>query len=149
MQKVQIKGIVSGLSVAEIGDLQYKIYNDQGEEQPILLWNSLHVPHCMVHHICPWQIGAKTKHPLDGFNALSEHPVLTVNGKRTTITYDSIFQLPLIYTTPGIYTYERYSCALSLILNYLPHRQNYSTYPNNNDLKFIFTKAVPTRASTI
>lgn len=110
VQKVQIKGIASGLTVQGIGDLQYKIYNDNGEEQLILLRNSLYVPQCTVRLICPRQIGAETKHPLDGFNALSERPILTINGKKTTISYDSTSQLPLLYTTPGISSYERFMC---------------------------------------
>jgi hypothetical protein len=112
VQKVQIKGIASGLTVEGIGDLQYKIINDAGEEQTLFLKNSLYVPQCIVRLICLRQIGAETNNPLDGFNALSENPILTINGKPTTIAYDSISQLPLLYTTPGITSYERYMCNM-------------------------------------
>jgi hypothetical protein len=115
VQQIQIKGIASGLSVAGIGDMSFTFTNDHGEHQTVLLKDSLYVPHCTVRLLCPRQIGAVTCNKLDGFNALSDDPILTVDGKRTTITYDSISQLPLLYTNPGISTYQRYICNLTLM----------------------------------
>jgi hypothetical protein len=61
-----------------------------------------------VRLICPRRIGAETKNPLDGFNVLANNPILTVHGKQTTVSYDTLSQLPLLYTIPGIKTYQHY-----------------------------------------
>jgi hypothetical protein len=44
VQKVHIKGIASGLQVEGNGNLSYTFYNDDGEEQTILLKGCLYVP---------------------------------------------------------------------------------------------------------
>jgi hypothetical protein len=68
---------------------------------------------CVVCLICPRQIGAETKNPVDGFNATYETPILTVQVKRTTNQYDKLSNLPLLYTKPGITSYINYSHSLS------------------------------------
>jgi hypothetical protein len=48
VQRIQIKGIVSGLQVERIGDMIFYFQNDQAETQKILLKDSLYVPQCSV-----------------------------------------------------------------------------------------------------
>jgi hypothetical protein len=95
VQNVQIKGIASGLTVEGVGDLFYTFRNDNGELQTMVLRDCLYVPQCVVRLICPRQIGAETKNPADGFNATYINPILTVQGKQTTIKYDSLLNLPI------------------------------------------------------
>lgn len=74
VQRIQIKGIVSGLQVERIGDMIFYFQNDQAETQRILLKGSLYVPQCSVWLLCPRHIGAVTGDEADGFSAISEDP---------------------------------------------------------------------------
>jgi hypothetical protein len=105
VQHVSIKGIASGLTATGIGDVSYTFINDAGESQQLLLRNCLHVPSCAVRLICPRQIGATTGHSADGLYATHSNTTLVVNGSSTTIKYDSISQLPILFTKPGITSY--------------------------------------------
>jgi len=49
-----------------------------------------------------------TGHNTDGFTSLSTTAHLTVEGKSTTLTYDSLPKLPLLFTTLGIKSYHTY-----------------------------------------
>ena len=103
VQDVEIKGIASGLKVAGVGDVAYSLTNDDGETQTIRISGCLLVPQCTVRLLCPRQIGVGTGHANDGFTSTSTHGFLTVNGKRTTLQYDSLSQLPIfLYTNSGI-----------------------------------------------
>jgi hypothetical protein len=102
VQSVELKGIASGLQVQGMGDASYSFYNDTNELQTLLLWNCLYIPHCTARLLCPRQIGIKTGHPMDGFNAISSRSILTVQGKSTTIHFDQISQLlvPILCAAP-------------------------------------------------
>jgi hypothetical protein len=113
VQHVTIKGIASGLTVQGVGDVSYNFHNNAGEEKSLTLRNYLYVPQWVVRLICPRQIGAETGTAADGFNARHENPILTVNGKPTTIRYESLSNLPILFTTPGIRSYHTYCGALS------------------------------------
>jgi hypothetical protein len=108
VQKVKIQGIASGLDVEGMGDISYSFYNDDGQLQTLYLTKCLYVPKCSVHLLCPRQIGATTNNPADGFNACSDNPILTVDGKQTTVQYDSLSKLPVLFTASGISSYQRY-----------------------------------------
>ncbi len=66
-----------------------------------------------VRLLCPRQIGATTHHSEDGFNALSANPILTIQGQQTTINYDSLSKLSVLFTAPDISSYQRYLGALT------------------------------------
>jgi transposase InsO family protein len=102
VQHVNIKGIASGLIATGIGDVSDSFVNDAGETQELLLRNCLHVPSCAVRLICPRQIGATTGNSADGFYVTHTSTTLIVNGSPTTINYDTISQLPILFTKPGI-----------------------------------------------
>jgi hypothetical protein len=106
VQRVTLKGIASGLPVAGIGDIQYQFTNDEGEDQTITLRDCLHVPNCSIRLLCPRQIGVTTGNQRDGFNATNSSATLTVNDKPTTIPYDSTSQLPVLFTNPGITSFQ-------------------------------------------
>jgi hypothetical protein len=113
VQNVTLKGIAHGLRVAGIGTIQYKFLNDDGKEQTLTLRRCLHVPQCSVRLLCPQQIGAMTGCFGNGFNATHTRPTLTVHGKPTTLAYDTTSNLPLLFTAPGITTFERFHAKLS------------------------------------
>jgi len=121
VQDITLKGIASGLRVAGIGTLQYHFINDKNEKQTITLNRCLYVPQCTVRLLCPQQIGYATGCPSDGFNATSTNPILTVQGETTTLDYDSVSNLPLLYTTSGIKTFERYITNISRLKTPLVH----------------------------
>jgi hypothetical protein len=75
----------------------------------MVLRDCLYVPQCVVCLICPRQIGAETKNPVDVFNATYINPILTVQGKQTTIKYDSLSNLPILFMAPGIESFTRYA----------------------------------------
>jgi hypothetical protein len=102
VQHITIKGIASGLKAEGVGDVSYTFVNDSGNEQTLTLQNCLYVPQCVVRLICPRQIGASTGVSDDGFYASHQQSVLIVNGQRTTVKYETLSQLPLLYTKPGI-----------------------------------------------
>jgi len=104
-QHITIKGIASGLNVAGIGNMAYTFINDAGDTQTITLKNSLYVPQSAVHLICPRQIGASTGHHADGLYATATRSHLIVEGQLTTLAYDHLSQLPVLFTKPGITTY--------------------------------------------
>jgi hypothetical protein len=108
VQSIEIKGIASGLQVHGFGDVKYSFVNDTGITQHLHLKNCLYVPQCTSRLICPRQIRITTGNPLDGFTSVAGHAYLTVDGHRTTIQYDSISNLPILYTTPGCQSYHRF-----------------------------------------
>jgi len=112
VQHVTIKGIASALIVQGVVNVSYNFRNDAGEEQSLTLRNCLYVPQFAVRLICPRQIGAETGIAADGFNAQHENPILTVNGKQKPIQYDSLSNLPILFTTPGIRSYHTYTVKL-------------------------------------
>jgi len=101
-QHITIKGIASGLNVAGMGNLAYTFLNDNGVEQTITLKNSLYVPQSAVRLVCPWQIGTITGHQEDGLYAQHSACKLIVEGQVTTLKYDNLSQLLILFTTPGI-----------------------------------------------
>ena len=91
----------------------YSFCNDAGEQQDIRIDGCLLVPQCTVRLLCPRQIGFSTGVPTDGFTSTSTHGYLTVQGKRTTLRYDSLSQLPILYTKSGIESFRRFCVANS------------------------------------
>jgi len=112
VQHVQIKGIASGLQAAGIGDVSYSFVNDSGATQTLCLRNCLYVPDCVVRLICPRQIGAETGNPADGLYATQAATTLIVHGQHTTIKYDTLSQLPILFTKPGIQSFINYTDTL-------------------------------------
>jgi hypothetical protein len=110
VQAVEIKGIAAGLQVKGFGDVSYSFYNDDRELQTMVLRNYLYVPQCTARLLCPRQIGIETGNPMDGFNSISDKSILTVQGKTTTMHYDRVSQLPILYTGSGMTTFHRF-CA--------------------------------------
>jgi hypothetical protein len=136
VQQMEIKGIASGLQVCGYGDISYSFYNDSGELQTMTLKNCLYVPKCTIRLLCPRQLGATSRNPKDGFNALSGPSILTFEGKATTITYDTISNLPILYTAPGIRTYHRF-CQQQSFLTTLDHN------PDKPSWNFQYTNLTP------
>jgi hypothetical protein len=99
VQNVTLKGIASGLNIAGIGTIQYRFTNDATETQTITLEHCLHVPQCTVRLLCPPQIGVTTSNT-------ATSPIFTVNGKITTLQYDTTSNLPLLFTSPGITNFQ-------------------------------------------
>jgi len=115
-QHVSIKGIASGLTATGIGNIAYSFLNDAGETQQLILCNCLYVPSCAVQLICPRQIGATTANANDGLLATHSTATLFVHGRSTTVKYDVISQLPILFNKPGIRTYLNFCerlCCLS------------------------------------
>lgn len=108
VQQVKIQGIAAGLTIKGIGDLSYSFYNDHGVLQTLHLRDCLYIPTCSVRLLCPHQISNSTNCFGDGFNALSHDPILTDQGKQTTIKYYKLSKLPLLFTTLGISSYQQY-----------------------------------------
>lgn len=80
-----------------MGDLSYTFIDDAGIEQTMVLQSCLNVLQCAVCLICPCQTGAEARNSSDGFNATYDNSILTVNGHPTTIRYDTIFNLPMLF----------------------------------------------------
>jgi hypothetical protein len=87
--------------VCGYGDVSYTFHNDANEIQTMILRDCLYVPQCTARLLCPRQIGIQSGNPSDGFNAVSEKSFLTSQGKPTTIAYDCISNLPILYTASG------------------------------------------------
>jgi hypothetical protein len=98
--------------------------NDMGMEQHLTLPNSLYVPQCTSRLICPRQIGIMTGKPSNRFTSTAECAHLTVKGHRTTIKYDSISHLPILYTAPGVSSFQRF-CATQSYLTKTSIPQSY------------------------
>jgi len=110
IQAVEIKGIAAGLEVKGYSDVSYSFYNDVHEKQTLLLRGCLYIPQCTACLLCPRQIGIPTGHPKDGFHALSSSSTLMVERKPTTILYNKVSNLTILYTAPGVDTF-RHFCA--------------------------------------
>jgi hypothetical protein len=108
VQSVEVKGIASGLQVRGYGDISYQFQNDNGDTQQMILRNCLYVPKCSARLLCPRQLGIASGNPKDGVNALSHAATLTFQGQITTIPYDSVSSLPILYTKPGLDSYKRF-----------------------------------------
>lgn len=111
VQNVEIKGIASGLKVAGVGTVAYSFRNDDGDLQDMRIEGCLLVPQCTVRLLCPRQIGVSTGFSSDGSTSTSTHGYLTVQSKRTTLRYDSLSQLPILYTKFGIDSFRQFCVA--------------------------------------
>jgi hypothetical protein len=98
---LKINGIGTGLPVDDIGCLKWPIRDDAGNEIDLYVHNALYVPKAM----CPQQIAMQTGKPGDGFHALGHAGILTVDGYKMTIPYDSQTRLPIFQTIEGITCY--------------------------------------------
>jgi len=108
VQDVSIQGIASGLQVKGIGTLQYKFFNDSGVMQTMTIPDALFVPKCTARLLCPRQLGHSTGNHTDGFQSLCDKGILTYQGQQTTVSYEPLSQLPMLYTAPGIDTFQRF-----------------------------------------
>ncbi len=79
------------------------------------------MPQCAARLLCPRQLGIASGNPNDGFNSLSTNSILTFQGKPTTVQYDNTSNLPILYTAPGLQTFNRFchnQCFLSSTSSY-------------------------------
>jgi hypothetical protein len=127
-QQIQIKGIASGLNVMGHGQVQYAFYNDSGELQNIQIKQCLYVPHCTARLLFPRQLGAATQLPSDGFFVGGTHGILTYEQKPTTVQYDSLSALPILYTAPGLQSFQRFCAKQGILTN--PPDKVLSTTPS-------------------
>jgi len=109
VQHITLKGVASGLQARGIGDLSYSFVNNAGQTQILLLCNCLYVPDCAVRLICPREIGAVTGNSADGLYATHPGTLLVVDGQPTTVKYDNLTPLPILFTKPGITTYLQFA----------------------------------------
>jgi len=114
VQDVEIKGIAAGLKVLGIGDITFNFFDDSGTLHSVLLKDSLYVPQCSSRLLCPRQLALNTGCATDCFIAAADKSILICNGQPITVRYDSIANLPLLYTAPGISSYHRF-CAHTAI----------------------------------
>jgi hypothetical protein len=63
--------------------------------------------------LCPQQIGYATDCPADGFNATSTNQILTVHREQTTLHYDATSNLPILFTTSGIQSFQCYHANIA------------------------------------
>jgi hypothetical protein len=119
VQHTEIKGIASGLAVESIGTVAYTFINNDQKKQVLTLANVLYVPTCTSRLLCPRQIGHTTGNPTDGFHSTMDKSILTMDGKRTTMLYDTTTQLPIFFTAPGITSFKTF-CANNSQLASLP-----------------------------
>jgi hypothetical protein len=108
VQQVSIQGIASGLSVQGVGTISYTYHNDAGIPQTLHLDGALYVPQCTTRLICPRQLGLASGNANDGFQSLHDKEILMFQGQPTTVTYEPLSQLPVLYTAPGIQTFHRF-----------------------------------------
>jgi hypothetical protein len=118
VQDLEIKGIASGLKVLGSGSVKYTFYNDDGALETLNLKYCLYVPQCTARLLCPRQLGASFGHTNDGFNSTLNHGTLTSHGRPTTIQYDTVTKLPILYTASGMTSFYRY-CAKQSCLTQL------------------------------
>jgi hypothetical protein len=102
---IKINSIGTGLPVAGIGTLKWPIRDDDGHEIDLHVHNALYVPEAPMGLLCPQQIAMQTKRPGDGFNALAQAGILTVEGYKRSIPYDPRCRLPILHTIDGATCY--------------------------------------------
>jgi hypothetical protein len=119
VQWVEVKGITSGLQVLGVSNTSYSFYNDDGKLQMLILKDCLYVPQCTSRLLCPCQITHNIGFKQDCFISGSDTSILICFGKPTTVQYNSIPNLPLLYTASGMTTFDRF-CANQGIINTTP-----------------------------
>ena len=135
VQPTQIQGIASGLQVVGKGDVSYTFKNDLEHSQTITLTDCLYVSQCSVRLLCPHQIGLSTGHSSDSFNALFNNPILTVDGHPTTLQYDSLTKLPLLFTAPGITSYQSFLSRFTTASHLHAHTSAFVNMTKKQQLK--------------
>jgi len=128
VQSLEIQGIASGLTVKGSGSVHYSYYNDAGKLQTIKLKHCLYVPKCTARLLCPRQLGIQSGNDKDGFNSTLDCGILTFQGRPTTIQYDTITQLPILYTASGYTSYTRFCAKQSYLVKH-PHLSSDPTSP--------------------
>ena len=83
-----ISGIGSGLTVTGVGTIRWLIADENGKELELLIDNSIYVPQCLMNLCSPQQLARQTGDKGDCFNALAEHGILQIIGKKRTVSYD-------------------------------------------------------------
>jgi hypothetical protein len=92
----------------------------------LTLKNCLYAPQSAVRLICPRQIGATTGCANDGLYSMQERFHLIVNGQTTTIHYDTLSQLPVLFSKPGITSYT----AFTKVLLHTTNPNSHTGHPN-------------------
>jgi hypothetical protein len=119
VQNTEITGIASGLQVKGIGTVSYSFHNDAGELQTLNIKECLYVPQCTARLLCPRQIPSNTSCSKDIFIAGEDKALLICFGKPKTVPYDSLTNLPLLFTALGISSFTRF-CANQGIIDTSP-----------------------------
>lgn len=101
VEHIKINGIGTGLPVEVIGTRKSPIEDDHNNKIDLHIHNALFMLSAPMGLLCPQQIAMQTKHPQDGFNALSHAGILTIEGCIRTIPYDPKFCLPILHTIDG------------------------------------------------
>jgi hypothetical protein len=109
---LSITGIGAGLPIAGIGTLRWSLRDDNANEIDLYIKDALYVPKSPMGLLCPQQIAQQTGKSGDGFNALAEAGLLTIDGYTKTIPYDSASRLPITYTIDAI---QAYTAGINLV----------------------------------
>ena len=87
--------------VQGIGTVQYSFITDSGDPLDVLIKNVLFVEDSPMILLCPQQLAQQTGTKGDGFNALSDKGVLTIDGNSITVPYNRRTNLPILGTEGG------------------------------------------------
>jgi len=93
-----LQGITSGLSIQGIGRAAHCFTADDSSKVSIQLPNVLFVPDCPVCLLCLRHVTEHSGGPSDGFNALRDHGILTIQGRTITVPYQQSSGLPYIHS---------------------------------------------------
>jgi hypothetical protein len=102
IRNLKINGIGTGLPVKGTGRLKWPFRDDNGNEFDLYVHNALCVPKIPMGLLCPQQIAMQTGKAGDGFNVLGHAGILTVDGYKRTIPYDSRTRHPIFQTIESI-----------------------------------------------
>jgi hypothetical protein len=108
-----LQGIASGLSIQGIGTAAHCFTADDSSKVSIQLPNVLFVPDCPVCLLCLRHVTEHSGGPSDGFNALRDHGILTIQGRTITVPYQQSSGLPYIHSAPGITAFRTFLSQLT------------------------------------
>lgn len=108
-----LQGIASGLSIQGIGTAAHCFTADDSSKVSIQLPNVLFVPDCPVSLLCLRHVTEHSGGPSDGFNALRDNGILTIQGRTITVPYQQSSGLLYIHSAPGITAYRTFLSQLT------------------------------------
>ena len=117
LEGATINGIASGLTVAGYGTVRWVFHDDNHQPIDVEIDKVLHIPDVPTRLLSPQQLAKQTGGLHDGFHVGASHATLTFGGFKRRINYNSVNNLPIFASFPGVDKFRAGTASDNLTFN--------------------------------